>query len=434
MLECAEYVNDIVRTIVFEHTILLMILVQGNNDLRSSEQKAKTVIEGFPQAEKKLKILISLLYYVPHRTGLTIHIQRVAEELAQRGHEVTVLTARYKQSLPRDAQMHNGVRVVRLWVPPIPISRGMIMPAYPWAALGLMMQHDVVWISTPMLETALTSILARIAGRKVVVTHHGDLILPEGAVNRMISGLMFNMYKFMARRSSRIVAYSQDYAHHSYYLQPFMEKVTPIYPPIHMPLPNPERARELRMEWSDEGGPIIGFSGRFVEEKRPDLLIRALEVVNKTYPNARIVLCGEYDIPYENTWERHQDLVKRYQDQLIFLGLKDDMQFMADFYAACDVLALTSDSECFALVQVEAMLSGTPVVMTNTPGGRVPVQVTGMGRLAEAGSWQSIGEAIVEVLKNREKYTYPREHIEACFSFTETVDAYEAIFQEYAKK
>jgi glycosyltransferase involved in cell wall biosynthesis len=201
-----------------------------------------------------------------------------------------------------------------------------------------------------------------------------------------------------------------------------------------MPPPNLERTRELRQQWANGNGPVIGFSGRFVEEKRPDLLIRALEVINKSYPDARIVLCGEYDIPYEDTWERHQDLVKQYQDQLIFLGLKDDMQFMADFYAACDVLALTSDSECFALVQVEAMLCGTPVVMTNTPGGRVPVQVTGMGKLAEVGSWQSIGKAIVEVLENREQYVYPRNHIEACFSFKDTVDAYEAIFREYAKK
>ena len=97
---------------------------------------------------------------MPHRTGLTIHVQRVAEELARRGHEVTVLTARYKLSLPRDDEMHNGVRVVRLWIPPIPISRGMIMPAYPWAALGLMLQNDVVWVSTPMMETALVSMLA----------------------------------------------------------------------------------------------------------------------------------------------------------------------------------------------------------------------------------------------------------------------------------
>lgn len=384
--------------------------------------------------DKKLKILICLLYYVPHRTGLTIHVQRVAEELARRGHEVTVLTARYKQSLPRDAQMHNGVRVVRLWVPPIPISRGMIMPAYPWAALGLMLKHDVVWISTPMLETALTSVLATIAGRKIVVTHHGDLILPKGGLNRFIGDTMFAMYKFMAKRAARIIAYSQNYADHSYYLKPFMDKVTPNYPPIHMPEHNPEHAGELRQKWSHEGGPVIGFSGRFVEEKRPDLLIKALEVINQLYPNARIVFCGEYEIAYEDTWERHQDLVAKYRDQLIFLGLVNDMQFMADFYAACDVLALTSDSECFALVQVEAMLSGTPVVMTDTPGGRVPVQVTGMGRLATVGDWRSIGEALVEVIRNREQYVRPRAAIEQTFSFEETVDRYEAIFREYAKK
>lgn len=308
------------------------------------------------------------------------------------------------------------------------------MPAYPWAALGLMLKHDVVWISTPMLETALTSILAMIARRKIVVTHHGDLVLPKGAINQFIGKTMFAMYKFMAKRAARLVAYSQDYADHSYYLRPFMEKVTPIYPPIHMPPHDPAHARELRAQWSHEGGPVIGYGGRFVDEKRPDLLIRALEVINLTYPNARIVFCGEYDIPYEDTWERHQDLVTKYRDQLIFLGLVDDMQFMADFFAACDVLAMPSDTECFGLVQVEAMLSGTPVVMTDTPGGRIPVQVTGMGKLAKAGDWRSIGEALVEVIRNHEKYVRPRGHIEDCFSFQDTVDQYEAIFREYAKK
>jgi glycosyltransferase involved in cell wall biosynthesis len=213
-----------------------------------------------------------------------------------------------------------------------------------------------------------------------------------------------------------------------------MGKVTPIYPPIHMPEPNPERVRQLRAEWSKDGGPVIGFSGRFVQEKRPDLLIRALEVVNQSYPNARVVFVGEYEIPYEDTWEQQQALVEQYHDQLVFVGLKDDMQYMADFYAACDVLALTSDTECFALVQVEAMLSGTPVVMTDTPGGRVPVTVTGMGKLATVGDWRSIGEALVEVIRNREQYVKPREMIEDRFSFQRTVDQYEALFAEYARK
>jgi glycosyltransferase involved in cell wall biosynthesis len=382
----------------------------------------------------KLRILIALLYYFPHRTGLTIHVQRVAEELVRRGHEVTVLTARYHISLPRDEVIHNGVRIVRLWTPPVPISRGMVMPAYPWAALGLMLQHDVVWVNVPMLETALLAGLAQFTGRKIVATHHGDLILPNGGFNKFIVDTMFAMYKFMARRAARLVAYSQDYADHSYYLQPFMDKVTPIFPPIQMPHPNPQRVEEWRAQWSDNGGPVIGYSGRFVEEKRPDLLIRALEVINRNYPKARIVFAGEYDIKYEDFWERSQGLVEQYRDQLIFLGLMTDPQDMADFYAACDVLALTSDSECFALVQVEAMLSGTPVVMTDIPGGRVPVTETGMGKLAQAGDWRSIGEALVEVLQNRDQYVRPRAFIEEKFSFKETVDSYERLFREYARR
>jgi glycosyltransferase involved in cell wall biosynthesis len=383
------------------------------------------------QDKRRLKILISLLYYYPHRTGLTIHVQSVAEELARRGHEVTVLTARYHPSLPRDEVVHNGVRIIRLWAP-IHISRGMIMPAFPWAAYFAMRQADVVSIHTPMLETALVAVLAQLAGVKIVATHHGDLILPNSPFNRFIRDVMFMFYKFMARRAGQLIGYSQDYAENSYYLKPFLDKTTVIYPPIFIPPPRPERVAALRAEWS-AGGPIIGYPGRFVEEKRPDLAIRALEVVNRHCRNARLVFAGQYDIPYENTWKRLQPLVQQYRDQLIFLGLLSNPQDMADFYAACDVMVLPSDTECFALAQVESMLSGTPMVMTDIPGGRVPVMVTGMGKLAKQGDAESIGEAIVEVLRNRDAYIKPREYIEQCFSFKDTVDRYEEVLRAYAR-
>ena len=126
--------------------------------------------------------------------------------------------------------------------------------------------------------------------------------------------------------------------------------------------------------------------------------------------------------------------MQKYKDQITFLGLLRDPHDMADFYAACDVVMLTSDTECFALVQVESMLSGTPMVMTDIPGGRVPVKVTGMGRLATQGDAESIGEAVVEILNNPEAYHKPRAEIERIFSFQETVDGYERIFYEHARK
>src|SRR5664279_958436 len=211
----------------------------------------------------KLKILICLLYYFPHRTGLTIHVQRVAEELVRRGHQVTVLTARYSNDLPRDdTTMHKGVRIVRLWAP-IRMSRGMIMPAYPIALYKLMREHDVVSVHTPAPETAIIAGMSLLTGKKVVVTHHGDLILPGGLTNRLIQSGMYAMYTLLARRASHILAYSQDYADHSYYLKSFMDKVSVVYPPIQMPLPDPQRVEALRAEWSKDGAPLIGFAHRF---------------------------------------------------------------------------------------------------------------------------------------------------------------------------
>jgi glycosyltransferase involved in cell wall biosynthesis len=240
------------------------------------------------------------------------------------------------------------------------------------------------------------------------------------------------LYKFMARRAHRLIAYSHDYADHSYYLRPFRDRVSVVYPPIKMPMPDAERTQELRQQWAHDGGPLIGYSGRFVREKRPDLLIRSLEVITKHYPNARIVFAGQYDIAYEDTWETHQALIEQWREHLIFLGNITSREAMANFYAAMDVLALPSDTECFALVQVEAMLCGTPVVMTDTPGGRVPVNVTGMGKLAPLGDWRGIGQAIVDVLDAPEAYHKPREIIAAQFSFDETINRYERHFRAAA--
>jgi glycosyltransferase involved in cell wall biosynthesis len=97
------------------------------------------------------------------------------------------------------------------------------------------------------------------------------------------------------------------------------------------------------------------------------------------------------------------------------------------------VLALTSDSECFALVQVEAMLAGTPVVMTDTPGGRVPVQATGMGKIAPRGDAEAIGRAIVEVLGDPAACRRTRAEVESVFNFQRTVDQYEALFAAAAR-
>src|SRR5437870_7081039 len=124
-----------------------------------------------------MRILIALTYYRPHVSGLTIYTERLARGLARRGHGVTVLTSRYHRSLP--AREHkDGVQIVR--VPVVTkVSKGVIMPLFPLYAAAQIAHHDVVNIHIPQFEAALLAFLARLYGKRAVLTCHCDLHLPE---------------------------------------------------------------------------------------------------------------------------------------------------------------------------------------------------------------------------------------------------------------
>jgi glycosyltransferase involved in cell wall biosynthesis len=122
-------------------------------------------------------------------------------------------------------------------------------------------------------------------------------------------------------------------------------------------------------------------------------------------------------------------LIKRYSDHVTFLGVLNPQQ-MADFYTACDVLVLPSinSTESFGLVQVEAMLCGTPVVASNLPGVRQPVRMTGMGEIAPIRDAEGLAEAILKVLKSPDSYIKPRRDIARIFDMDVTVSKYEHLF------
>jgi glycosyltransferase involved in cell wall biosynthesis len=296
--------------------------------------------------------------------------------------------------------------------------------------------HDVISIHTPMLETAIFAVYAKLLGRGLVITHHGDLVLPSGAFNRFVEFVTFNLFKMAGQAAHGLIAYSRDYADHSYYIAPFRDKTSAVYPPIQIPEPEPRRVAELRAKWLGDAastGKLIGYAGRFVEEKRPDVLIRALPQIHEKFPGSKIVFAGQYDIKYENFYEQNRTLLEQHKESLLFLGLLEDEHEMANFYAACDVLALPSDTECFALVQVEAMRCGTPVVATNIPGAREVVKVTEMGELSPPGDPQAFGDALLRVLSDRPTYVKPLSEIDRKFNFEETVDRYERHLRNAAR-
>lgn len=380
---------------------------------------------------RRMKVLMVLTYYYPHWTGLTAYARRLAEGLARRGHEVTVLCSRHDPGLAGE-EIHAGVRVVRLPVL-FRLSRGVVMPGFPGALWRLMREADVVQIHTPLLEAPLVTFFGRLLRRPVVFTHHGDLVMPAGAFNRVIEGIVTALMTWALTMATRITVHSGDYARNSRFLSPFLYKLDAIYPPSDLPAPDREAVAAWRRQLGMENRSLVGFAGRWVEEKGFDYLLQAIPAVRESRPDAQFVYAGEPNVQYEDFFRQCTKYLEPVRENVTILGLITDPARLANFYALCDVFALSSRTDCFPSTQVEAVLSGTPLVTTDIPGAREVVQVTGMGVLVPPRDPAGLARGILEVLKNRDRYLRPPAEIHATFDMEKSVGEYEALLQRLCR-
>ncbi|MCS6773977.1 MAG: glycosyltransferase family 4 protein [Anaerolineae bacterium] len=388
---------------------------------------------GFRAGLEAVRIAQFLTYYRPHISGLTIYVERLARGLAREGHQVTVLTSQYDRALPR-VEQRDGVMVIRAPVL-ARVSKGVIMPTFGFLARRVIQQSDVVHIHLPQFDGAGLAINARLFRRPSVLTYHCDLRLPPSLVNAVAQPVIELANHLAARSVDRVVAYTEDYARHSPFLSRYMHKLRVIPPPVETELPTEADLAAFRSKvgLNNGVGPVIGMAARLATEKGVEILVRALEIIRHTHPQARVLFAG----PYRNVLgeEAYAQRLQPHFDALgsawSFLGALSGRELSA-FFAACDVTVLPSlnSTESFGLVQVESMLCGTPSVCSNLPGVRVAVQSTGMGEVVAVGDAQALAEAILRVYAHRARYVRPREAIERLFSTARTVREYLSLYDE----
>jgi glycosyltransferase involved in cell wall biosynthesis len=379
-----------------------------------------------------MRLLITLTYYAPHVSGLTVHARRLAEGLAARGHEVTVLTSRHDRRLPRRETIA-GVDVVRVPVA-MSLSKGAVMPTYLAEALPHLRRAEIVSINLPTSpsEALLLPLVARVGPRRALVaTYHCDLQLAPGVWNVMVSRAVQTCNVAASALARRIVAYTSDYARNSRVLRRCPHKVEVIPPPVDMPVPDPDIVSAFRRRHAPSGEILLGVASRLASEKGLDHLLRAIPGLRTELGPVRVLFAGETTgvIGEERYRRLFQPMLASVGDSWVPLGVLEQPQ-LATFFGACDVTVLPSVNmtESFGLVQVESMLCGTPVVTTDLPGVRVPVRTTGMGLVVPPRDPGALVAAISQIARNRARFVRPRDEVMRSYSLADSIARYEALF------
>lgn len=200
--------------------------------------------------------------------------------------------------------------------------------------------------------------------------------------------------------------------------------------------PDQSAGNRLRTQWGiGETEIVVGIVGRIDPMKDHSTFLRAAALVAQQFPAGRFVCIGRGPQAYQA--EMKALAASLLNDGKVFWISNCEDKDIPAAYNAFDVLVSSSYGEGLPVVLGEAMASGTPCVVTNVGDSAFAVGDTGLvvppqnpATLAEA-----IGKILEMSASEREALGQKaRQRVLDYFSIEKMASAYEAVFENLAKK
>ncbi len=170
----------------------------------------------------------------------------------------------------------------------------------------------------------------------------------------------------------------------------------------------------------------IIYAGRLADEKKIDVLIRALPLVARQAPDVMLALAGHGSARHRLEQLAHALGVG---ERVRFLGTLDKAT-LADVFQAADIFAIASTSETQSMVLIQAMSAGLPVVGANWRA--LPEYIDAQsGFLAQPGCHEDFARRLTQLLGSPALRKHMGEHAvrkTTHFSITTVTNHWEEIY------
>ncbi|MFE0018139.1 glycosyltransferase [Mesorhizobium sp. NPDC059054] len=347
----------------------------------------------------------------------------MANELAARGHDVTLFT--WNAEGPNAALRSPAVRLIDLGfaIRDEGYSKAKTLKGVVQGARLLKRLAPDAVFSAPEFANLLMAVALLLARSraKFFPSFHAAASLSS---DRLGARLAHHLSRLVAARATRVIAVSEGVGRDLVAGGFPKSKVVVINNPLPPTAASPGHSHAWQARLKAMGdGPVIATMGRLVPVKDHWTLLRAFAAL-RADRRARLVIFGEGPLAAELQVYAQEIGIG---SDVLFAGYVNDP---AACYAATDLFVLSSTSEGFGNVLVEAMAAGVPVVSTDAPHG--PREILGDGRfgaLVPVGDDTAMANAMAEML-DRPKPAQILAGRAADFEVGKIGDRYEALLRE----
>lgn len=347
-----------------------------------------------------MRILQVIHFFSPLHGGGSINVvYHLSKHLVERGHEVTIYTTDFE--LDKEyIQSLDGVRVVPFHCI-VDISKMLISPDMNKKLKVEIRNFDIIHLHN--FRTYQNMFVYKYAKRyniPCVLQAHGTVLplFKKGTLKKIFD--IFFGYSIL-KYASKVIAVSKAEVEQYKQIGINENKIVIVPNGISLEAFNePPSYGKFRKKYGIKENHIILFVGRIHKRKGIDFLIKSFSELTKEINDVVLVIAGSDD-GYKKDLEKLIEKLKL-DNKIKFIGYVD-MNDKLSAYVDANILIYPAIFEIFGLVPFEAIMCGTPVIVSDDCGCGEFVKDINCGYLVRYGDIKGLSQKMKWIIENPEE-------------------------------